>query len=92
MEPENLEPGGSNSTLEIESGADASKATFTLTNEDHTLGNAVRYILAKKCARRALAPRARVACSLTERARAFAPRAAEQSAGLVRGLQRAAPV
>lgn len=31
-------------------GSDASKATFTLTHEDHTLGNAVRYILAKKYA------------------------------------------
>ncbi|KAG8470360.1 hypothetical protein KFE25_008781 [Diacronema lutheri] len=34
-------------TLSIDSGSDASKATFTLTHEDHTLGNAVRYILAK---------------------------------------------
>jgi DNA-directed RNA polymerase subunit L len=58
MEAE-LEEQGTNTRLEIEAGADASKATFTLTHEDHTLGNAVRYILAKKCARHALALRAR---------------------------------
>jgi DNA-directed RNA polymerase I and III subunit RPAC2 len=38
-------------TIDIDQGVDASKATFTLTHEDHTLGNAVRYVLAKKCAR-----------------------------------------
>mmetsp|Transcript_30395 Transcript_30395/g.81741 ORF Transcript_30395/g.81741 Transcript_30395/m.81741 type:complete len:122 (+) Transcript_30395:33-398(+) len=34
-------------TVGIETGSDPSKATFTLMHEDHTLGNAVRYILAK---------------------------------------------
>lgn len=33
--------------VEIEAGADASAATFTLHNEDHTIGNALRYVLNK---------------------------------------------
>lgn len=37
-------------TVAVEKDGDSSSATFTLTHEDHTLGNAVRYILAKECA------------------------------------------
>ena len=33
--------------LAIESGGDASSATFTLHNEDHTIGNTLRYVLNK---------------------------------------------
>ena len=35
------------SRIEIEAGADASAATFTLHNEDHTIGNSLRYVLNK---------------------------------------------
>jgi len=76
-------------TLSIDSGSDASKATFTLTHEDHTLGNAVRYILAKKCERPAR-ERARGASELHSTAAILicyrtSPRLSmAQSAGLVR--------
>ena len=33
--------------LDVESGGDASAATFTLHNEDHTIGNTLRYMLCK---------------------------------------------
>ena len=33
--------------IEIEAGVDASAATFTLHNEDHTVGNSLRYVLNK---------------------------------------------
>ena len=35
------------STLSVEAGADPSSATFTLYNEDHTIGNTLRYMLNK---------------------------------------------
>ena len=35
------------SRVEIEAGADSSAATFTLHNEDHTIGNSLRYVLNK---------------------------------------------
>ena len=34
-------------TVEIEAGGDVSAATFTLHNEDHTIGNTMRYMLNK---------------------------------------------
>ena len=34
-------------TLEVEAGGDESCATFTLHNEDHTMGNTLRYMLNK---------------------------------------------
>ena len=34
-------------TLEIEAGSDETAATFTLHNEDHTMGNTLRYVLCK---------------------------------------------
>jgi DNA-directed RNA polymerase I and III subunit RPAC2 len=33
--------------VEIEAGSDTSAATFTLHNEDHTIGNSLRYVLNK---------------------------------------------
>ena len=33
--------------MEIESGGDEAAATFTLHNEDHTIGNTLRYMLCK---------------------------------------------
>ncbi|EOD41842.1 hypothetical protein EMIHUDRAFT_194396 [Emiliania huxleyi CCMP1516] len=33
--------------VEIEAGGDTSAATFTLHNEDHTIGNSLRYVLNK---------------------------------------------
>lgn len=33
--------------IEVESGSDVSSATFTLHNEDHTMGNTLRYMLNK---------------------------------------------
>ncbi|KAJ1625515.1 RNA polymerase Rpb3/Rpb11 dimerization domain-containing protein [Pavlovales sp. CCMP2436] len=48
QEPVENELGAPPRTLGIEvQGAEVSRATFTLTHEDHTLGNAVRYLLAK---------------------------------------------
>ena len=40
-------PGVGATKLEVDRGADASSSTFTLHNEDHTVGNALRYILNK---------------------------------------------
>ena len=41
----------------IKCDADAeNKATFTLTGEDHTLGNSLRYMLIRKCASLPAAP------------------------------------
>ena len=36
------------SPLQVDSGGDPSSATFTLHNEDHTMGNTLRYMLNKK--------------------------------------------
>ena len=33
--------------VEVEAGADAASATFTLHHEDHTMGNTLRYVLNK---------------------------------------------
>ena len=36
-----------NTTLHVDSGGDQASATFTLHNEDHTMGNTLRYMLNK---------------------------------------------
>jgi len=41
------EPEDDSPRVEIEAGADSSAATFTLHNEDHTIGNSLRYVLNK---------------------------------------------
>ena len=38
----------SNATLRVDAGSDPTSATFTLHNEDHTIGNPLRYMLNKR--------------------------------------------
>ena len=42
-----MKPAGEETGLEVEAGAEPSAATFTFHNEDHTIGNTLRYILNK---------------------------------------------
>eukprot|EP00965_Chrysotila_dentata_P210177 6185749-Pleurochrysis_carterae.AAC.5 len=47
MEPSREQERVITSKLDINSGSDPSSCTFTLHNEDHTIGNTLRYILNK---------------------------------------------
>lgn len=43
--PPQSQPLQPSSSLQVDTGADQSSSTFTLHNEDHTIGNTLRYVL-----------------------------------------------